>query len=728
MENVTWIGKTDTPKLGWEQEGSNFQKLHDDAVRSVNPEKRGILFRKEFHTEQVPVSATVSVCGLGFYQLYLNGKKAGNYVLTPLETNYNKWVLYDEYDVTDLIKEGVNAIGAELGNARYSTPKKYWSWRAAWYGDPCLACRLTITYRDGSSETIETGTDWKCDYGPILKNCFYDGETYDARLEQAGWNEVGFDDGNWQAALSVPKPFGTLEKNNYFHLKKQRTVKPVKIYKKLNGRTIYSFGENISGWVKVRLKGPEGEQIRIRYAEKINPIKGYLDVFSNRNAENTDYYTLNGGQEEEYEPKFTLRGFCAVEISDEDCFAEILDVEAYHVYADVEQTGFFSCDNEKINHLHDVILRTQKSALQSVPMDCPQRDERLGWLGDAQVTAAVCMYNFDCAKFHAKFLEDIRVCAEPKSGAVSFLAPWHAYSHAVDFGIGYLVILWEHYLFYRDTALLAHHCNDLIKYVDYLGTLGPILDRTRYGDWMSSVEGWVRGDPACSSSLCYYYALLLLVKILNVLEKNELKAHYEKLAKQESEAILRQFYDAEEKGFDDNSQFSLSFALKLGLIPKEDERAVLTRLLEDIKNRNYHLTTGIFGTKYIMDVLQTFEEYDTAMKLILQEDYPSWLNLIGDKTSLPEKWDGSGSQNHCMLGSVDSVFYSMIAGIRVAEQIEILPAVCEGVQTVSARVSFGAGRISLTRTPEKLVLDIENLTDVFFKGAPLSAGHHEIKV
>ncbi|MBR6794260.1 MAG: family 78 glycoside hydrolase catalytic domain [Clostridia bacterium] len=728
MNDIKWIGRTDTPRLEWGYNGEGYQKLHDDALKRITPEKRSILFRKELTVNGTLQSAVLSVCGLGFYHLRINGKKVGDYVLTPLETAYRKRVLYDEYDVTDMLIGGVNAVGVELGNGRYSSPKKYWGWRAAWYGDPCLALRLTLVYTDGRRETLETDRDWKCAYGPILKNCYYDGETYDANREQEGWSTAGFDDSGWQNALTVAAPCTSLQKNTYFHLKKHRTLKPSKVLKKLNGRTIYVFSENISGWVRIRVAGQKGEQLRIRYAEKSDAVKGYLDTYSNRNAENTDVYILKGAASEEYEPKFTLRGFSAVEITVEDCMADILEVEAYQVYADVEQDGYFTCDNEDINRLHDVILRTQKAALMSFPMDCPQRDERLGWLGDASVTAATCLYNFDMRRFYTKFLEDIRGCAHSETGAVSFLAPWHTCNHAVDFGTGYLVILWEHYLFYRDKELLAQHCDSVVKYVDHLGTLGPILDKTKYGDWMSRDKGWVRGDPPCSSSLCYYYALLLTVKILGALGREDQKQHYISVAEQEKAAILDRFYDAEGKSFGNNSQFSLSFALRLGLIPDQDKRAVLERLLADIKAHDYHLTTGIFGTKHMMEVLKDNGAYETAMRLILQDTFPSWLDLIRGKTTLSERWDGGGSQNHCMFGSIDSIFYSMTADIRIDEKIEILPAPCDRVRTVKAKVSLRGGQISVDRTPDKLIVDIDGVSDVFFKGTPLNSGHYEFNI
>ncbi len=728
MDNIKWIGKTNTPRLEWGYNGEGYQDVHDDAVKRISPERKSILFRKELEINGTLQNAILSVCGLGFYQLYINGGKVGDYVLTPLETAYRKRVLYDEYDVTHLLTGGVNALGVELGNGRYSSPKKYWGWRAAWYGDPCLALRLTLVYTDGRQETIETDRDWKCDYGAILKNCYYDGETYDANREQAGWSTAGFNDSKWQNALTVEAPSASVQKNTFFHLKKHRTLKPVKVLKKLNGKTIYVFSENISGWVRIRVTGQKGEQIQIRYAEKSDAVKGYLDTYSNRNAENTDVYILKGAASEEYEPKFTLHGVSAVEITVEDCMADILEVGAYQVYADLGQDGYFECDNEAINRLHDVILRTQKAAFMSFPMDCPQRDERLGWLGDASVTAGTCLYNFDMRRFYDKFLEDIRGCAHSETGAVSFLAPWHTCSHAVDFGVGYLVILWERYLFYKDKELLEHHCDSVIKYVDHLGTLGPILDKTKYGDWMSRDKGWVRGDPACSSSLFYYYALLLTIKILGALGRDSQKQHYISVAEQEKAAILDRFYDAENKSFGNNSQFSLSFALRLGLIPDQDKQAVLERLLADIKAHDDHLTTGIFGTKHMMEVLKENNEYETAMRLILQDTFPSWLDLIRDKTTLPERWDGGGSQNHCMFGSIDSIFYSMIAGIRVDERIEILPVALDKVGSVKAKVSIREGQLSIERTSDKLILDIDGVPDVFFKGVSLKSGHYEFSI
>jgi len=730
MNNIKWIGKTDTPKCEWGINGENCTKTLKAQASRINVERRSILFRKDIKLTKEIRKATAFVCGLGYYDFFLNGKKVGDYVLAPVETNYLKRVLYDEFDVTQMLINGTNTIGVELGNGRYSTQKRYWSWRAAWYGDPCLALKLMVAYEDGTEEIYSTDSSWKCSYGAVTFNCFYDGEHYDANLEQKSWNENSFDDRTWDNALEVSAPEGALEKNSFFHIKKNRIIKPVKISEKLLGKYVYDFGENISGWAKITVKGIKGEKIRIRYAEKL--VNNTLDTYSNGNAENIDYYILNSDEIQEYEPRFTLHGFSAIEITIDGCNAEILDVEAYHVHADIEQSGNFTCDNEDINRLHDVILRTQKSALMCYPIDCPQRDERLGWLGDAHLTDLTCMYNFDMYKFYDKWLEDIRLSAHSETGAISHIAPWHSFFHAVDWSAGYAIILWDWYLFYRDKNILAKHCDTLIRYVEFLKEQGPILEKSKYGDWMSVVEGWNRGDPGCCTTLYYYYCISILVKVLTVIEKDDLKQKFEKIKEYERTEILKKFYNSETKLFDDNTQFSISFALKLGLIPEEDVEIVVNNLVEDIKNHDYHLTTGILGTKYVMEVLRNRNKQDISMKLILQNTYPSWLNLIENKTTLSECWNGTKSQNHCMFGSVDGILYSMLAGINVGDEITISPYFADEINEVNAETKLANGTIGVSWEKSEdgidLTITITGDIEVRYNSELLTSGIHYFKI
>ena len=260
----------------------------------------------------------------------------------------------------------------------------------------------------------------------------------------------------------------------------------------------------------------------------------------------------------------------------ENCMAELLEVKAFHVYADIESSGYFECDNNDLNRLHDVILRTQKSALQSFPMDSPQRSERLGWMGDAHITDLVCLYNFDMRSYYRKFLEDISLCAHSETGAMPHIAPWHDQFHSIDWSAGFSVILWDHYLFYRDRAILERYAPALMRYIEFLKSQGPILPKTRYGDWMSMAEGWTRGDPESCSTLYYLYNLKIAKNVLDALgrDSSELAA----LIEDEKRIILDTFYNTENVIFDGNSQFSLSFALKLGIIPEKDVPAAVERL------------------------------------------------------------------------------------------------------------------------------------------------------
>ena len=725
MTNKHWIARRNMPRLPFGENGEGWGEIAEANLRKVDPEKSSVIFRKEYVIEQSPAEAVVKICGLGFYHLYIDGKKVGNYSLSPLETAYRKLALYDEFDVTSRLSAGRHTVAVELGNARFSTPKKYWGWRAAYYGDPCLAFEMSLTYPDGRGETVVCGDDWKCSLGATTHNCYYDGERYDARLEQTGWKENGFDDSSWQNAICIDSPTRRLEKNKHFHITKRAELDPVQVKKRVNGKTIHVFGENISGWVRIKVRGERGEVIRVRYAESMRD--GYLDPVSNADAENVDEYILRGEGIEVYEPSFSFCGFSVVEVMIENCMAELLEVKAFHVYADIESLGHFECDNDDLNRLHDVILRTQKSALQSFPMDSPQRSERLGWMGDAHITDLVCLYNFDMRAYYRKFLEDIALCAHSETGAMPHIAPWHDQFHSIDWSAGFSVILWDHYLFYRDLSVLEKYAPALMRYIEFLKSQGPILPKTRYGDWMSMAEGWTRGDPESCSTLYYLYNLKIAKNVLDALDLDSLELAA--LIEDEKRIILDTFYDTENVIFDGNSQFSLSFALKLGIIPEKDVPTAVEKLVRDVEAHGFHLTTGILGTKYIMEALRDAGRCDVAMKLLLQDTSPSWLDMTRGKTSLPEQWNGGKSQNHCMFGSVDAILYSMLAGIQVGEKIEIKPYFAEEVNLVCASTRLKNGKISVkwTRSDGKiqLLINIEGDVEVKYGDSKLTVGEYE---
>ncbi len=707
--NFNWIAKSDSPRLNWGYNGEGAEESHLKAREREDIANHAVLLRGVFHAKYHVKKATARICGLGFYCFWVNGSQCQEAVNMPLETNYRKRALYDELDITDFMTAGENVFGIELGNGRYSTPKKFWGWRARWHGDPLAALVVDILYENGERDQWKTDGSWKTAWSAIGRNCFYDGECYDAREEKEGWTQAGFDDGDWENAMVVNPPSKRIEKNDYFSIKKQRSLKPKKVSEVVYGMYVCDFGENIAGWVKIKVRGKRGTRVVIRYAEQLADT---VDTRSMRYAANTDTYILKGADREEYEPRFTLHGFSGVEITLEDRGAELLEVTAYEVYADVEHSGDFWCDHDAVNRLHDVIMRTQHAALQGYPIDCPQRDERLGWLADAHVTDLTCMYNMNMASFYRKWLEDIHLDCHSETGAVPQIAPRVDFEHAVDWSTGYAIILWDSYLFYRDRQQLERYYPDIVRYVEFLAKDGPILKMSRYGDWMSTESGWKRGEPACCTTLYYCYNILLLIKIMNVLGKDS--SRYEKLWNEVQEAVSRRFYHTETKLFDDGSQFSQSLALKLGIIPEEDRAQAIGKLTENIRNHGCHLTTGILGTKYVMEVLRDSGNEALAMQLILQREAPGWLDLIDGKTTLAESWDGAGSQNHCMFGSVDAIFYSMLGGIRVEEEITVQPYFAEAIHHVKCHTKVAAGEISVewVRNGEFIELILCAPTDV----------------
>ncbi len=701
-----WIGKTDTPRLFWGYNGENADELHAKALKNVQTEKKGILLRGSYKVNARVKKAVVRVCGLGMFRFYVNGKECDIGTMAPLETDFRKRVIYEEIDVTDLLTVGENIFGIELGNGRYSTRKKYWGWRAKWYGDPMAFMEMQIDFDNGESDVFTTNSEWKSSYSAVTDNCIYDGEHYDARLEQNGWNKTGFDDSLWDNAVCVETSCDNFEKNEYFKIQCVRELQPELFAEPLFGYWVCKFSENIPGRARIRVKGKRGAKVIIRYAERFD-IE--LDPRSNHFADNVDIYTLKGEGIEEYEPHFTHHCFSACIVSCPDRDAELVSVTACEVRACMNHVGKFWCDNDDVNRLHDVILRSQHAALMSYPFDCPQRDERLGWLGDAHITDLVCMYNMDMRKYYCKWFEDIHLGINSENGLVPHISPRVDFEHAVDWSAGYLIILWDYYLFYRDSDIINKYYDDAEKYYDTLTKDGKILPVSKYGDWMSVEEGWTRGDPRCCTTLYAYYVLKLLTLMSEATGRTDKQERYSRELREYKEYIIERFFNKDTCLFDDGSQFAQSFAIKLDLIPQDMKEKACEKLVNNIAEHDYHLTTGILGSKYIMEVLSQNGYRDIAMKLILQPDYPGWMDLIKGKTTISEKWDGSMSQNHCAFGSVDAVFYTMLGGINIGEDITVNPYFAKQINHVKCSLKTIKGMVAVEwkRADNKIELSID---------------------
>lgn len=696
-----WIGKSSGEVLRWDENAENIGEVHKKAEEFITVETHSVLMRKQCQLVKTPKRAVAYVCGLGFYELSINGKKVGDRVLTPLLTDYSKRVLYDTYDVTTLVEQGCNAITIEVGNGWYSAAKKYWDWRMKWYGNPRAILQIYMEYDDGKKEVVLSDSSWKISDGAVTANCLYDGEVFDAREEKNGWKLPEYNDSSWEYAKVVEPPCGKFESNIYPAIKVNKVIHPINRTEPEKGVLIYDFGVNISGWVKIYLKGRRGIQINIRYAEFID-AGGRLNTETNRAALNTDTYSMKGEEIEEYEPRFTFHGFRYAEITSLNELPEVIKIEACFVHSAVEQTGIFQCDNPSINELHDIIVRTQCAALIGVPIDCPQRDERLGWLGDAHITAEVCMHNFNMPLFYKKWLDDIKYQQHTLTGEVPLIAPRPNMESSADWSSAYSLIALQYYEHYGDIRILRNHYGGLKRYVKFLESQSTdyLLPKSKYGDWLSLVQGWTRGDPEYTNTLYFYYNVINLARIAKILGKSKDADEFEKMVHDMRLAINDKYYDKVTKNFGDGTQFSNAFALVLQLIPKEDEMSVVKNLVKNIKeNNNLHLNAGILGTKYVMDALRLYGEEEVGYQLIKQKSFPSWMHMIDGRTTLPETWDRKGSGSHCMFGSVDTWFYKVLGGITMDPEasgfkhIIIKPYVPQDVNHVLAKIQTERGEI-----------------------------------
>ena len=591
-------------------------------------------------------------------------------MLNPAKTHYNRIVLYDTYDVSGFFSKGENVLGIMLGNGWFNPIPKWWSWRMQWFGEKRAILQVNITYKDGSTELITTGTGWKMKEGPIRLHCLYDGETYDANMEQEGWDKPGFDDSEWETAKTVAPPKGRLTAQIMPAIKHVETINPVEITYPDDELSLVDFGQNFSGWIRIKLHAQKGDTISFRYAE--DKKDGMLDPTTNHRAPVKDVF-ISKGEEEIYEPCFTYHGFQFTEVSGLKYKLQPEDIEGIVVHSSVEPAGSFECSNEGINKLHQAIMWSQRANLMGFPTDCPQREERLGWTGDAHVTAEEAIYNFDMNLFYAKWLRDIRINQDP-DGDIPYIAPrplseWPAYS----WSSGFHLISWYHYLYYGDTQILEDNYETMKRYVDFLSgsAKGYILPRDKYGDWVSPFEGWEEGGPMLTSTAYYYYTASIVAKTANILGLSEDARKYMALTKNIKKAFNQEYYNTKNKSYEDGSQFANSFALFLGLVPESEKPAVLANLVGDIKEKNnMHLTTGILGSKYLMELLSKEGRSDIAWGLATQTTYPSWLDMLKGHNTLCERWrEGkTNSHNHVMLGSIDSWFYKYIAGIQPDEK------------------------------------------------------------
>lgn len=650
-------------------------------------------FRKEFQIGKKIADARIYVTSHGFYQLHLNGKKVGDQVLTPGWTSYGKRLQYQVYDVTDMLIKGNNAIGAILGNGWYRGPLA-WGDNWAIYGKTLgLLLQLKIRYTDGSESTITSDENWKVsDNGAIRANGIYSGENYDAVKDLSGWNAPGFNDTNWKK-VTIGKYNNNLIACEGLPVKKIEEIKPVKIFRTPKGKLIVDMGQNMVGWLRLKVSGAKGTIVTLRHAEVMDKF-GEFYTTNLRAAKCELNYTLAGSGVEIYEPRFTFMGFRYVEVTGFPGELTTDNLTGIVVHSDMPVTGSFECSNPLINQLQHNIQWGQKGNFVDVPTDCPQRDERLGWTGDAQAFCRTAAFNMDVSAFFTKWLKD--VSADQRSeGEIPVVVPdvlnkqgsGHSETSA-GWGDVAVIAPWTMYLVYDDKKLLKTQYPGMKAWVDYIrkkaGDTYIWKDGSIYGDWLfyhppvnnhTEPDGHTEHDYIATAF--FAYSTSILATAAKELGNTEDEWQYEAIFKKIKEVFINEYVtNAGRVGTD--SQTSYVLALMFNLLPDNLREKSVRFLVEDIKSRNNHLSTGFIGTPYLCHVLSDNGYTDVAYDLLLQESYPSWLYPVKmGATTIWERWDGQktdstfqdpgmNSFNHYAYGAIGDWMYRVSAGIEIA--------------------------------------------------------------
>ncbi|NLX69713.1 MAG: family 78 glycoside hydrolase catalytic domain [Clostridiales bacterium] len=677
------------------------------------------MMRKVFEADGEIRSARIYATSLGLYELRLNGKKAGDFLFAPGWTSYNKRLQYQTYDVTELLNEGQNAIGVILGDGWYRG-NLAWSDQRNIYGDKLAALvQLHIVYEDGREQVIITDKSWKTSTGPILMSEIYHGENYDARLEKTGWDEADYDDSDWGNVVELDKPKDIIVAQEGPPVRAVQYIKPVSLFTTPAGEKVLDMGQNMVGWVRFSVEGPEGSRVVLQHAEVLDR-DGNFYTENLRKAKQTIQYTLKGCGKEIFEPHFTFQGFRYVKLVEYPGEPSIDDFTGVVIHSDMEHTGSFECSNPLINRLQDNILWSQRGNFLDVPTDCPQRDERLGWTGDAQVFIRTACFNMNVASFFAKWLKDLKA-DQLDNGGVPHVIPHvlgdDAHSSAA-WADAALICPWTIYLCYGDKRILEEQYDSMKAWVEYIRRQGEneYLWNTgfHFGDWLGldAKEGSYVGSTAKDyiATAFYAYSTSLLVKTAEVLGKIDDVEEYTKLYNNIIHAFRKEFVTPNGR-LAVPTQTAHVLALMFDLVEEKHRKRVIDTLVEYIRENDYHLTTGFVGTPYLCHVLSQNGYSDVAYKLLMQTDYPSWLyQVVKDATTIWEHWDGikpdgsfwspdMNSFNHYAYGSIGDWLYRVVTGIDTDQEkpgykhIYIKPVFGEDLTYAKAELQSLYGKI-----------------------------------
>lgn len=626
--------------------------------------------RKSFEVTRRVRQARVYATALGLYELRLNGTRVGQDLFTPGWTDYRKRLHYQTYDVTRILRRGPNALGMILGDGWYCGYVGLGG-RNRYGRQPLGLCQLRIDYTDGGQETIVSDGSWKASSGPLLSSDLLMGETYDARRELSGWDRAGFNDADWSPA-QVQQPEVRLEAQKGPPARRQEELPARELTQPAAGKWVFDLGQNMVGWARLRVRGAAGTTVTLRFAEMLNP-DGTIYTTNYRGARCTDQYTLKGGREEVYEPRFTFRGFRYVEVTGYPGTPSAGAITGVVVHSDTPASGAFTCSSPMVNQLQSNIRWGQRGNFLAVPTDCPQRDERLGWTGDAQIFVRTATFNMDVAGFFTKWLVDLDDAQTP-DGAYPDVAPRVAAgAGTAAWGDAGVICPWTIYLAYGDRRILEEHYPAMVRWVEYCRAHSRNLLRPAqgYGDWLN-----IRDEtPKDVLATAYFaYSTRLVARSAAAIGKTEDARKYEDLF-QQIRTQFNQAYVAPDGRVKGNTQTGYVVALRFDLLPEELREKAAGYLAERIRERSVHLSTGFVGVGYLLPTLTRAGYTDVAYRLLNNDTFPSWgYTIKHGATTIWERWDGwteekgfqdpgMNSFNHYSLGSVGEWLYDTVAGI-----------------------------------------------------------------
>jgi alpha-L-rhamnosidase len=663
----------------WIAAQSSGANVHNDP----RPPEPAMLLRTTFTPRGEVVAARLYATALGAYDARINGKPVSAAILAPEVSVAADHILYQTYDVTDLIVKGDNVFGAMVGDGWYASA---FGWRIERYGfGPAprrFRAQLRLDYADGSSEWITTGPDWRIAPSAITRSEIYDGESYDARLALPDWDTPGFDAANWADAKIGMAPDGRLVAQTSPALERTGTRRALTISEPQPGRYVLDFGQNFSGWVRIRAHGAAGTTITAKFAELLNP-DGTADLSNLRLAAATDSFTLAGTGDEMFEPHFTYHGFRYVEIHGYPGVPTADDVEGVIVHSACRETGSMTFhDAPLLQTIWQNALWSQRSNFFSVPTDCPQRDERMGWMGDIQVFLDAAAFNMEVDGFIRRFLLEARAAQRPDGGYPIVVPQPLSFPDVVTAGWSEagIILPWQLWQRYGDTAVIDENWQAMEAWMAFVASSNPdhIWRNDRgldLGDWLS-VDAIKPDDETTPRVLCAtaYWAWCadLMADMAAATGRDSDAARYRHLRSTIGDAFATEFVAADGTA-GNGSQASQILALFMNLVPADRRAAAAQLLADDIRQRGMKLSTGFLGTPYILDVLADAGKFEEVSALLLQTGYPSWGYMPSKgATTMWERWNGDtgdlsmNSYNHYAFGAIVGFFYRRLAGIAPA--------------------------------------------------------------